>query len=633
MAQFRARALSSLTVAGLLASILIAAGQGPVSAIHRTGTAVKGSASGMSYSAGLFGTAFRVGPTPFVRLAPDASNSPQTANEETHKDGAITAGSPTLTSVSAGFTRQDEGKAITGAGIPAGTTIQSVHTTDMFHPTATTITMSANATTTAGGVTFTIVDRIVNMQFGPGKVFSAAGMTVETSGTVGPNWSVTSKADVQDVNQSRIEIFGENRKDCCQPSGSQWPGDYFETPESLARPLTDVASTCTASGAGVSGSTTVTNGWLQTDSGWSDYDETYPEPADAEGGSAEHDPVKVLVPTNPPVNATYAGHIHVAAKNIDRWVVVFNEQIVKSDGSITVNAAHFYYGYRLENGNLVVDQPSVFKGEMILGQSVCGVPHTAPRADFNGNGASDISVFRPSEGAWFVRNQPTVFLGASGDVPVPCDYNDDGAIDEAVFRPSVGGWYVEGQSPVFFGLSGDIPVPGDYNGDGDCDKAVFRPSVGGWYIMGQPTVFFGLDGDIPVPGDYNGDGRTDVSIFRPSVGGWYRSGVTATFFGLSGDVPVPGDYDGDETTDVAIYRPSVGGWYVNGQNGQSPRFLGLSGDIPQPGDYDGNGTTDLAVYRPSTGAWYVGSQAAVFFGTTGDLPLPLPSAIRMAAFP
>ena len=275
--------------------------------------------------------------------------------------------------------------------------------------------------------------------------------------------------------------------------------------------------------------------------------------------------------------------------------------------------------------NLVVGQTDTNVSPDLFVSQQPSAEAPPPPADFNGDAKTDISVFRPSSGAWLIRNQPTVFLGASGDIPVPCDHNGDGTTDEAVFRPSVGGWYVDGQSPVFFGLSGDIPVPADFDGDGDCDIAVFRPAVGGWYIRNQPTVFFGLNGDIPVPGDYDGDGTAEVAIFRPSVGGWYRSGASTTFFGLSGDLPVPGDYDGNGTADVAIFRPAVGGWYINGH---SPQFLGISGDIPQPGDYDGNGTTDLAIYRPSTGAWYVGSEAAVFFGTSGDLPLPLPSAIR-----
>ena len=77
--------------------------------------------------------------------------------------------------------------------------------------------------------------------------------------------------------------------------------------------------------------------------------------------------------------------------------------------------------------------------------------------DYNGDGITDIAVFR--SGAWLVQNQPTVFLGLDGDIPVPGDYNGDGITDRAVFRPAVGGWYIDGQPPVFFGLPGDIPTP------------------------------------------------------------------------------------------------------------------------------------------------------------------------------
>jgi hypothetical protein len=65
-------------------------------------------------------------------------------------DGATTSGSPTLTSASGGgFTTALIGSAISGSGIPDGTTVLAVGG-------ATSLTMSANATATASGVTVTI---------------------------------------------------------------------------------------------------------------------------------------------------------------------------------------------------------------------------------------------------------------------------------------------------------------------------------------------------------------------------------------------------------------------------------------------------------------------------------------------
>lgn len=258
---------------------------------------------------------------------------------------------------------------------------------------------------------------------------------------------------------------------------------------------------------------------------------------------------------------------------------------------------------------------------------------TAPvqaSADFDGDGNTDISVYRPTTGQWFVQGQSPVSFGTTGDLPVPADYDGNGTTDIAVFRPSVGGWYRSAGPTTFFGLSGDVPVPCDYDGDGDADVAVFRPSVGGWYRDGAPTTFFGLAGDIPVPADYDADGDCDVAVFRPSVGGWYRSGGPTTFFGLGGDVPVPANYDGSPGADVAIYRPSVGGWYHAG--GGPAQFLGLATDVPVPGAYGGAGA-QRAVFRPSTGAWFVQSQPTVFFGAAGDVALPLAVPVRQVLFP
>ena len=62
------------------------------------------------------------------------------------------------------------------------------------------------------------------------------------------------------------------------------------------------------------------------------------------------------------------------------------------------------------------------------------------------------------------------------------DFDGDHDTDISVFRPSNGRWYMMGQSSVSWAISGDLPVPGDYNGDGTTDIAVYRPSNGKWYV-------------------------------------------------------------------------------------------------------------------------------------------------------
>src|SRR5690349_20517830 len=64
-------------------------------------------------------------------------------------DGATTSGSPTVTSNTAKFNSSDVGYTLNGSGIPANSTITAVNS-------PTSVTISANATATATGVTLTI---------------------------------------------------------------------------------------------------------------------------------------------------------------------------------------------------------------------------------------------------------------------------------------------------------------------------------------------------------------------------------------------------------------------------------------------------------------------------------------------
>lgn len=289
-----------------------------------------------------------------------------------------------------------------------------------------------------------------------------------------------------------------------------------------------------------------------------------------------------------------------------------------------------------------------------------------PPFDFDGDGKSDVSLFRPSNGNWYILpSQTNGFygfpFGQTGDLIAPADYDGDGRTDVAVFRPVVPGagdqsyFYILNSADnsfraVGFGTNGDVPVSGDWDGDGKADLAVYRAATTAngqsnffYRPTSQPTVNFntiplGTLGEKPVVGDFDGDGRLDPAVFSSFL----SANGTATWrilqssvnqlvligFGSPTDIPVPADYDGDGLTNIAVFRPSNGTWYTN----QNPATnfggiqFGANGDLPVPADYDGDGKADTAVFRPSTGVWFLNRTTSglfgVQFGVNGDKPAP-----------
>ena len=265
------------------------------------------------------------------------------------------------------------------------------------------------------------------------------------------------------------------------------------------------------------------------------------------------------------------------------------------------------------------------------------------RFDYDGDGKADVSMYRPSNGQWWLNRSSqgviAMTFGTTTDKIVPGDYTGDGKTDVAFFRPSTGQWFVlRSEDSSFyafpFGAAGDIPTPADFDGDGKFDPAVFRPPTATWYVNkssgGTLIVTFGATGDVPVADDYDRDGIADFAIFRPSNGQWWlnrsTAGVIVSTFGTSTDKPMHGDFTGDGKADIAFWRPSTGEWFVQRSEDSSYYSFpfGANADIASTADFDGDGRFDPAIFRPSTATWFINrsTQGILIqaFGANGDLP-------------
>jgi hypothetical protein len=245
----------------------------------------------------------------------------------------------------------------------------------------------------------------------------------------------------------------------------------------------------------------------------------------------------------------------------------------------------------------------------------------------------DIGVFRPSTGWWYLDlNKDLVwsgcgtdgcfYFGTSADVPVTGDWDGDGITDIGVFRPSTGRWYLDlsgdqqwsgcgADGCFYYGTTADTAVAGDWNNDGFSEIGVFRPSTGWWYL------------------DFNGDNEWSGCTFDKCI-----------YFGTANDKPVAGDWNNSGYSKIGVFRPSTGMWYLdlNG-NGQwdgcgTDRciYFGMNGDLPVVGDWNGDGSYEVGTFRPTTGYWYLdlngngqwdgcGVDGCYYFGTGADLPV------------
>ncbi len=239
--------------------------------------------------------------------------------------------------------------------------------------------------------------------------------------------------------------------------------------------------------------------------------------------------------------------------------------------------------------------------------------------DYDGDGAAEVAVFRPSSGLWAVRGATRVYFGVDAHLPLGGDFNGDGTAETAAFLRSQDGslWTIRGGGSFYFGGPWEDPAPGDYNGDGSLDAAVFGGESGIWKVRDLTQVCFGRSGDWAAPGDYTGDGSSDIGIFRPGSGLWAVRGVTRFYFGTESDIPVPGDYDGDGIREAAVFRPDTGLWAARGV---TRAYFGLGPDLPVPADFTGDGSDEIGIFRSSSGLWAIRTVSRIYYGANGDMP-------------
>ncbi len=229
-------------------------------------------------------------------------------------------------------------------------------------------------------------------------------------------------------------------------------------------------------------------------------------------------------------------------------------------------------------------------------------------ADFDGDGLADFAytyIHNIFSSGQFVTIYTRSIDGIIKEIPwgdywlndkrVYADFDGDAAMDIAVFRQNTGVWYIlqsSDQKPRYewWGKANDTPCAADYDGDGRTDLCVARreDSYWAWHIRYSSNgtynkFFWGLSTDTlypDTPADVDGDGKTDLLVGRSFLNGqllrefYVRRSSDGTMYyiqwGLWSDRVRIGDFDGDGRTDFASIRQI---------NAQFAWFLSSGGDM------------------------------------------------------
>lgn len=276
--------------------------------------------------------------------------------------------------------------------------------------------------------------------------------------------------------------------------------------------------------------------------------------------------------------------------------------------------------------------------------------------DFNGDGYTDVGVYEPAYGYWYIAL-------STGTAFAPSGANNGRWLS---------GWGTERRSAWQY-----EPIVGDFNGDGIDDVGLHEKYYGYWYIAlstgsafvptgpnnGRWLEGFGAETDYEnrlwryqaIVGDFNGDGMDDVGVYEAKYGYWYAAMSRGSYFDRVGAYsnqrwlenwavgnesdelwryrPIVGDFNGDGMDDVIAYEPEYGYWYVavselgayfRPTEGHSSRWLENWAIAvkqfqyhPIVGDFNGDNVQDIGVYEEQYGFWYAAMNRDTYFEPVG----------------
>ena len=164
------------------------------------------------------------------------------------------------------------------------------------------------------------------------------------------------------------------------------------------------------------------------------------------------------------------------------------------------------------------------------GQRQWGAPGDVPMlGTFDSDGRADLAVWRPGDGTFYWLTSATSYDYAAsghrqwgspslGDRPFLGDIDGDGRSDVVVWRATTGTWFwllssasysaaSQGQQDWGSAAENDVPMLTDIDGDGRVDLTVWRPGNGTWYWLTSASSYsyaaqqhrqWGGSGDIPM---------------------------------------------------------------------------------------------------------------------------------------